>query len=254
MNSDFERDGYIQVKEFIPKDAAHILCAHTFKAIAEGDAAVGASRGGGEHPSTWNTNNASAFDSLLTLLTPRMNELLDLDLVPTYYYQRSYLKGSAMSHHTDRPSCERSCTLNIGQSHPWPIYIINRETGNPTEHIAEPGDCLLYMGCTQDHWRDTFEGDWYMQIFSHWVRKDGVQGEPYKGVENKYYYWRLKPTPVEIKNYYASKWEDILYKRADPDLNKEKVMEEYDMRENDYIAGSNFTKNKYNEIKMENKK
>ena len=104
-NSDFERDGYISVKELISKDSAHILCAHAFQSIAEGNANVG--EGIGEHPLTWNINCLDAFDPLLTILTSRMNELLDLDLVPTYYYQRTYLKGSSMIHHTDRPACER---------------------------------------------------------------------------------------------------------------------------------------------------
>ena len=122
-----------------------MLCALTLKAVADGVASPGQGRGG-EHPYTWNINSFSAFDPLLTLLTPKMNEMLDLDLVPTYYYQRTYLRGGAMSHHTDRPSCQRSITMNLGYSHQWPIYIVNRETGKYTEFQAEPGDALLYMG------------------------------------------------------------------------------------------------------------
>ena len=236
MNLDFKRDGYIQVKEFISKDAAHILCAHAFKAIAEGESNIGGGKGGGEHPSTWNTNNVGAFDPLLTLLTSKMNEMLDLDLIPTYYYQRTYLRGSAMAHHSDRPSCERSCTLNIGQSHPWPIYIINRETGNPTEHIAEPGDCLLYMGCTQDHWRDPFEGDWYMQIFLHWVERDGVQVAPHEGVKNVNYYWDGNPAPVDYKNHYASNWKKILHQKGIMERKEETA--KYSMDEHN--AGKNY--------------
>jgi len=75
MNSDFERDGYKIVKNFITKDSADILCALTLKTI---------------------------FDPLLSLLTPKINESLELDLIPTYYLQTTYLKGGSLPSHTDR--------------------------------------------------------------------------------------------------------------------------------------------------------
>ena len=236
MNSDFKKDGYIQVKELISKDAAHILCSHAFKEIAGGYANWGIGQGSGEHPLTWNLNTASPFDSLITLLTPKINELLDLDLIPTYYYQRTYLRGSAMAHHSDRPSCERSCTLNIGQSHSWPIYIINRETGIPTEHIAEPGDCLLYMGCTQDHWRETFEGDWYMQIFLHWVERDGIQVAPHDGIKNVDHYWDGASAPVDYRDHYASDWKNILHQQSI--MNRKEEIDKYSV--NEHLAGKNY--------------
>ena len=51
MNPDFERDGYLVVKNFIPRDSADMLCALTLKAIADGVASPGQGRGG-EHPYT----------------------------------------------------------------------------------------------------------------------------------------------------------------------------------------------------------
>ena len=53
MNPDFERDGYLVVKNFIPRDSADMLCALTLKAVADGVASPGQGRGG-EHPYTWN--------------------------------------------------------------------------------------------------------------------------------------------------------------------------------------------------------
>ena len=205
MNSDFKKDGYIQVKELISKDAAHILCSHAFKAIAEGDANWGIGQGSGEHPLTWNLNTVSPFDSLIT-------------------------------HHSDRRSCERSCTLNIGQSHFWPMYIINRETGIPTEHIAEPGDCLLYMGCTQDHWREIFEGDWYMQIFLHWVERDGIQVAPHEGIKNVDHYWDGASAPVDYRDHYASDWKNILHQQSI--MNRKEEIDKYSM--NEHMAGKNY--------------
>ena len=213
MNSDFERDGYKIVKNFISKDSADLLCCLCLKSVADGVAQPGGGRGG-EHPYTWNNGNLSALDPLLCLFTEKMNQELDLDLVPTYYYQRTYLRGGAMAHHTDRPSCERSVTMNLGQSHSWPIYIINRETGKHTEFQAEPGDALLYMGCTQEHYRDSFEGDWYCQLFLHWVERDGIQGPPHEGKKNKDYYWDKCSSPSEFREYYGENWQKILHSRG----------------------------------------
>ena len=88
MNSDFERDGYKIVKNFISRDSADLLCCLCLKSVADGVAKPGGGRGG-EHPYTWNNHNLSALDPLLCLFTEKMNQELDLDLVPTYYYQRT---------------------------------------------------------------------------------------------------------------------------------------------------------------------
>ena len=214
MNSDFERDGYKIVKNFISRDSADLLCCLCLKSVADGVAQPGGARGSGEHPYTWNNSNLSALDPLLCLFTEKMNQELDLDLVPTYYYQRTYLRGGAMAHHTDRPSCERSVTMNLGQSHPWPIYIVNRETGKHTEFQAEPGDALLYMGCSQEHYRDPFEGDWYCQLFLHWVEREGtIEGLHFEDKMCKDFHYEGYPNPFLFKEHFVSKWKQILHQK-----------------------------------------
>ena len=41
MNPDFERDGYLVVKNFIPRDSADMLCSLTLKAVADGVVLMG---------------------------------------------------------------------------------------------------------------------------------------------------------------------------------------------------------------------
>jgi PKHD-type hydroxylase len=80
------------------------------------------------------------------------------------------MKGSELKPHVDKPSCEYSVTINLFQSHEWPIYM-------DIEPIyMEQGDALLYKGCEVEHHRKIFEGDEYIQIFLHYVNTDG----PYK--------------------------------------------------------------------------
>ena len=46
---------------------------------------------------------------------PKMEALTGLKLLPTYTYMRVYGPGEELHYHTDRPSCEISVTVNLGQ-------------------------------------------------------------------------------------------------------------------------------------------
>ena len=232
MNPDYKRDGYIFIKNFISKEISDMLCAYVLKLVSEGKAIEGKHDGAaGEHPLTWNIGKVSGwsfgltpevFDILLSIFTPRVSKILDLDIVPTYYYQRTYLRGSSMNHHIDRSSCEISCTMNLGQSHKWPINIVNKNIDKPTSFQTEPGDVLLYNGCTQEHWRDKFEGDWYCQLFFHWVTRNK---------RNEQYYWQATGgvPPSEVKKAYVSDWKRILHQQGI--MNRQDEASNYHMNE-----------------------
>lgn len=137
------------------------------------------------------------METLLVELIPVIKKQTGLDLVPTYSYTRLYEKGSMLSRHKDRASCEISTTLNLGGDN-WPIFIdptgennILRSEYTPEgekvlikdgahEGIQidlEPGDMLVYSGCEFEHWRNTFQGDLCLQVFLHYNRKNGEFGE-----------------------------------------------------------------------------
>ena len=137
----------------------------------------------------------------------------------------------------------------------WQLCLESTE-GEDIKIALAPGEMAIYRGLELDHWREKFdvpESCWYMQVFLHWVRKDGIQGPPHTGAVNKDYYWFNRPTPIEYRNYYAKNWFDILYRPgAWNHVNKEQAIEEYNM--NLGFAGANFDKNKYNQTTTENKK
>jgi len=56
-----------------------------------------------------------AFDGLLEHLRPRVESHPGLRLPPTYSHFRMYKRGDVLERHRDRPACEISVTLNIGQ-------------------------------------------------------------------------------------------------------------------------------------------
>jgi len=107
----------------------------------------------------------SVNETLLVMLLNELKEKTDLDLHPTYSYLRVYKKGDELAFHTDRPACEISCTINLKQSHPWPIYMDGKKV------ILKPGDACIYKGEEVDHGRHPFEGDYCIQVFCHYVNK-----------------------------------------------------------------------------------
>ena len=135
----------------------------------------------------------------------KLEEAIGKKLYNTYYYDRFYNPGQALSNHADRPACEISVTVHIGSniSTPWPIWIKTPDTyddakkrtlvlkkGENRSVILNPGDGMVYKGCERPHWRDPMpteyrrtwygkkvekEGLYYHQVFFHYVLADGVR-------------------------------------------------------------------------------
>jgi len=118
-----------------------------------------------------------AFDGLLEYLRPRIEETSGLRLSPTYSYFRLYRHGNRLKRHRDRPACEVSVSLNIGQvpSDAWPLYV-EGYTG-PYGALLSPGDGLLYRGIDCFHWREPFQGNHLVQVFLHYVNRNGPHAD-----------------------------------------------------------------------------
>jgi len=112
-------------------------------------------------------------DSLVVCKKKLMEKETGLSLLPTYSYWRMYTYGSFLNKHKDRPSCEISVTLHLGGDKEWSIFV----EGN--SFLLEPGDAIIYRGCEQEHWREKFYGDWYSQLFLHYVDAKGPNREWY---------------------------------------------------------------------------
>jgi hypothetical protein len=108
-------------------------------------------------------------------IQPVLEELLGEELIPSYWFSTTYHKGGWMNCHTDRPSCEVSVTMNICGDAPWPIKLKDL-TGKRREVVTPVGDGVAYLGTIVEHWRSplrTHENDRFMQLFLHFVRKNG---------------------------------------------------------------------------------
>lgn len=204
MNSKLEKHGYFIERNFLNRNTVDLLCLYSLKSVQDGISTPGQLDNPIEHKLSWNIRDDghAAFDSILGIMTDKMIQLCKVELFPSYYYQRIYLNGADMNGHTDRPACQYSCTVNLGQSEQYPIYILDKHTDRYTEALLEPGDAMIYMGCEQRHFRKIFRGDWYSQLFLHWV--DKTQPECF---------WDGGPSAEELLKQYTDQWKSILYRK-----------------------------------------
>jgi hypothetical protein len=139
--------------------------------------------GGSVSPDSLGGYGDPAFDGLLEYLRPDIEARCGLSLHPTYSYFRLYRHGNALSRHRDRPACEISVSLNVGQSpaDPWPI-IVEGTSGEAHAVLLSPGDALIYRGVDCFHWRDAYAGDQLVQVFLHYVDRYGPHaGQKFDG-------------------------------------------------------------------------
>lgn len=115
------------------------------------------------------------METMLLHLHSVMEDNTGLKLHPTYSFYRVYRPGDELVPHTDRESCEISCTLCFNydyadSSYNWPIFV------NDFKVVLTPGDLVIYRGCDLQHWRNKFVGsdaDWHVQGFFHYVDQNG---------------------------------------------------------------------------------
>ena len=144
------------------------------------------------------------YSSIHSQIRIKLEKELKRKLYNTYYYDRFYFSGQALTKHADRDACEISVTVHISSNleEPWPIWIKTPDTytdkkktlitqkGENRSVILSAGDGMVYKGCERPHWREPMlteykrtwygkrvekEGLYYHQIFFHYVLADGIR-------------------------------------------------------------------------------
>jgi hypothetical protein len=165
----FARQGYVTLPALIAPALAEYFWSYVHTKFAS----LLLSGGDPQVPHTPSGYGDMACDGLLEYLRPRIEQGCGLQLLPTYSYFRLYKRGDVLKRHRDRPACEISVSLNIGQTpdEPWPIYV--ECDAGPYAARLSPGDAQLYRGCDCFHWREAYEGSRLVQVFLHYVDADG---------------------------------------------------------------------------------
>jgi Rps23 Pro-64 3,4-dihydroxylase Tpa1-like proline 4-hydroxylase len=167
MNSKLLQNNYIVIPNFISSYRA-IELAEEFKHYCKNKNLTGDPQA----PNSYSDYNYISFLELLTEKTQEISSILEETVLPTYVYSRVYFNGSVLERHRDRDACEISLTLHLNGDKPWPISI-QTPSGEERSVTLNPGDAMMYLGKIADHWRDTYDGEYYTQVFLHYVRSRG---------------------------------------------------------------------------------
>lgn len=205
---DFQKNGYVILRNFIPKDIIN-MTMDAWKTIenkpdwndaffAREDDIINKS----PESSLRKSQGCYTFPPAVSLhrwLRDNLHRVLDMQLVETYAYTRKYDRGAYLKAHSDRPSCEVSATICLNyktdDNSPWKIWVqqdqnyvdlgrnqdelFKRSQGLPhrdrigTPISLEVGDVLLYQGPNAIHWRDEFLGEYSYHMFLHFINHGG---------------------------------------------------------------------------------
>jgi hypothetical protein len=131
--------------------------------------------------------NFPQYKELHFLVKKEVEEVLEMDLHPTYYFDRFYFTGQELKRHSDRPACEVSVTLQVSTNRkdPWSIWF-EKPDGSESFVNMKNGDAVIYKGCEREHWRGPlqsrynriqriFKNDdtYHHQIFLHYINANG---------------------------------------------------------------------------------
>jgi hypothetical protein len=125
-------------------------------------------------------------------LTPKIEEVAGVPLLPTYSYFRTYQHGDICRIHADRPACEHSLSLTLAYADeiPWALAVADTKVSDDKrrtlrgdedfgaesyrEFAMAPGDAVLYRGTDYRHGRLAPNPNrWSAHLFMHWVERDG---------------------------------------------------------------------------------
>jgi len=167
MNTKLIENNYLIIPNFISSERSKTL-SEEFKIHSEKNEL----KGDDQAPNSYSTYNHISFLELLCEKTPEVSTLIEETVLPTYSYARVYKEGSVLEKHVDRDACEISLTLHLDGDYPWPIWI---ETPQQEKKFVSlnPGDAMIYLGRIASHWREEYRGNYYSQVFLHYVRSRG---------------------------------------------------------------------------------
>lgn len=167
MNKRLLENNYIVLPNFISKERSSNLSFEFLKYCKENNL-----EGDSQAPNSYSAYNYISFLELLCEKTPEISSAIGETVLPTYVYSRVYKNGSELLPHTDRDACEISVTLHLHGDSTWPIWI-ETPSGEKRSVDLNPGDAMIYLGKTASHWREKYNGEYYTQVFLHYVQSRG---------------------------------------------------------------------------------
>jgi hypothetical protein len=169
----FERDRYVVFRPSLLEAEISRMYQYACYTVVTGATASGDN----QVPETPCSYGDPVMDALLNRLLPEVEAISGLLLFPTYSYFRVYKTADVLKRHIDRFACEISVSLCLGYDaeEPWPIWI---EGPHGVRSISlKTAEALVYRGMECPHWREEFCGKRLVQVFLHYVDRNGPNAE-----------------------------------------------------------------------------
>lgn len=197
INSTLKQNDYFVVRHFIDPETAENL-GKDFEAFCVENNVAGDS----QSPCSSAVGSYLPFLELLCEKTPDVSKIVGETVLPTYTFARVYKKNADLKQHTDRDSCELSLTVHLRGDQPWDFWI-RSASGEDVAVLLNPGDAIFYHGCKATHWRNTYHGDAYTQVFLHYVYSKGERTEFFfdSAAKTNDYTREIKGANTSLKNY-----------------------------------------------------
>ena len=169
----FWERGYVLAENLL--NAEHIAFVRSAMDASRRTGAMHRTKGGTVPVAALNQYAPLGGEAMLLQCRSAIEAIVGRELLPAYAFWRIYEHGAALGRHVDRNSCEVSATIAVA-SEPldadWPIMVEGLD-GTSAALVLRPGDAAIYLGCQVPHWRDPLSGASQLQLFLHYVVKDG---------------------------------------------------------------------------------
>ena len=105
MNDMLYTHGYQVIEGFYSQVQTDFFLYQVVNSMNNGELLLGGGEIGdgdsGVHPMTWNVNSHPVWQNTLYSSLKDVETIVDEKLIPIYTYQRTYMQGAEMSHHSN---------------------------------------------------------------------------------------------------------------------------------------------------------
>ena len=116
--------------------------------------------------------NFPPFQVLLVNKTSILSDRLKQNILPTFCYGSSARYGTIIHPQQSIDHGEIVIAIQLGCDAMWP-WFIQRNDGQTFDYELQPGQGLLFHGCTMRYWRPLFRGTKSNYILLHYVYMAG---------------------------------------------------------------------------------
>ena len=116
------------------------------------------------------------LQKIIEKVQERVSSFIKEELLHTYLHIILYKKDSFLPKHNDSGAHEHTVDVCVAKNNPntqWPFYICDPSESRTEEIFMNIGDGYHFKGTTCPHWRPPLEDEWQLQVFFHYVTKDG---------------------------------------------------------------------------------